>query len=111
MPEQSPVDELASEQAYLQNARRELARMREKTLSARASGGDRVSGLDVARNGTVFALAAPAVGGAGLVRWASGTAPARPTWWQRLTGGLKRTSNAIGTAIAEDVEDETAIGF
>jgi DNA helicase IV len=36
-------DELATEQAYLENARRELARMREKTLSARASGGDRVS--------------------------------------------------------------------
>jgi DNA helicase IV len=36
-------EELASEQAYLEHARRELARMREKTLSARASAGDRVS--------------------------------------------------------------------
>ena len=43
MPEHTAVDELAGEQAYLENARRELARMREKTLSARASGGDRVS--------------------------------------------------------------------
>jgi DNA helicase IV len=44
MPENTAVtDELASEQAYLENARRELTRMREKTLSARASGGDRVS--------------------------------------------------------------------
>ena len=44
MPENTVVtDELAGEQAYLENARRELARMREKTLSARASGGDRVS--------------------------------------------------------------------
>jgi len=41
--ELDPHDELVSEQAYLENARRELARMREKTLSARASGGDRVS--------------------------------------------------------------------
>ncbi|HEY6743243.1 MAG TPA: hypothetical protein VI110_12865, partial [Lapillicoccus sp.] len=41
--ELDPYDELASEQAYLGTARRELARMREKTLSARASGGDRVS--------------------------------------------------------------------
>ena len=41
--ELDPYDELASEQAYLETARRELARMREKTLSARASGGDRVS--------------------------------------------------------------------
>jgi DNA helicase IV len=44
MPENTALtDELAGEQAYLENARRELARMREKTLSARASGGDRVS--------------------------------------------------------------------
>jgi DNA helicase IV len=44
MPEKPVVtDELASEQAYLENARHELARMRQKTLSARASGGDRVS--------------------------------------------------------------------
>ena len=44
MPENTVVtDELAGEQAYLEHARRELARMREKTLSARASGGDRVS--------------------------------------------------------------------
>lgn len=42
MPDEVP-DELAGEQAYLENARRELARMREKTLSARASAGDRVS--------------------------------------------------------------------
>jgi fused signal recognition particle receptor len=25
----------------------------------------------------------------------------RPSWWQRLTGGLKRTSAAIGTALAD----------
>src|SRR4051812_25959794 len=44
MPEDPVVhDDLAAEQAYLEKARRELARMREKTLSARASGGDRVS--------------------------------------------------------------------
>ena len=44
MPDDTVVtDDLAREQAYLENARRELARMREKTLSARASGGDRVS--------------------------------------------------------------------
>ena len=44
MPDDMVVtDELAGEQAYLENARHELARMREKTLSARASGGDRVS--------------------------------------------------------------------
>ena len=44
MPDDTVVtDDLAGEQAYLENARRELARMREKTLSARASGGDRVS--------------------------------------------------------------------
>src|SRR3954447_18707950 len=30
------------------------------------------------------------------------TNPDKPkSWWQRLTGGLKRTSNAIGTAIAD----------
>src|SRR4029453_12446798 len=43
MPETHVTDELAREQAYLEKARRELARMRAKTLSARASGGDRVS--------------------------------------------------------------------
>ena len=44
MPDDAVVtDDLAREQAYLETARRELARMREKTLSARASGGDRVS--------------------------------------------------------------------
>src|SRR6478609_5047498 len=44
MPDDTVVtDDLAREQAYLENARRELARMREKALSARASGGDRVS--------------------------------------------------------------------
>jgi DNA helicase IV len=44
MPEHTVVtDDLAGEQAYLENARRELARMRDKTLSARATGGDRVS--------------------------------------------------------------------
>ncbi len=44
MPEHTVVsDDLAGEQAYLENARRELARMRDKTLSARAAGGDRVS--------------------------------------------------------------------
>ena len=44
MPDDTVVtDDLAREQAYLENARHELARMREKTLSARASGGDRVS--------------------------------------------------------------------
>ncbi len=44
MPDNAVVtDDLAREQAYLENARRELARMREKTLSARATGGDRVS--------------------------------------------------------------------
>ena len=37
MPDDTVVtDDLAREQAYLENARRELARMREKTLSARA---------------------------------------------------------------------------
>ena len=39
MPDDAVVtDDLAREQAYLETARRELARMREKTLSARASG-------------------------------------------------------------------------
>jgi DNA helicase IV len=42
-PQLDAHDELVSEQAYLEKARRELARMREKTLSTRASGGDRVS--------------------------------------------------------------------
>jgi DNA helicase IV len=37
-------DGLAEEQAYLEAARRELARMREKTLGMRAAAGDRVSG-------------------------------------------------------------------
>jgi len=28
-------------------------------------------------------------------------APAKRSWWRRLTGGLKRTSSALGTAIAD----------
>lgn len=29
------------------------------------------------------------------------TEPEKKSWWQRLTGGLKRTSSALGTAIAD----------
>src|ERR1700709_2286695 len=25
----------------------------------------------------------------------------KPNWWQRLSGGLKRTSNSLGTAVAD----------
>src|SRR6195952_5364317 len=27
--------------------------------------------------------------------------PSKPNWWQRLSGGLKRTSNSLGTAVAD----------
>ncbi len=42
MPE-SPAGELSREQAYLAEARRELARMRARTLGMTAAGGDRIS--------------------------------------------------------------------
>ncbi|WP_237565968.1 HelD family protein [Ornithinimicrobium cerasi] len=43
-PPSSPASELAAEQAHLQRARAELARMREHTLSLQADGGDAVAG-------------------------------------------------------------------
>ena len=29
------------------------------------------------------------------------SAPGRRSWWQRLTGGLKRTSSSLGSAITD----------
>src|SRR6476660_4745593 len=31
----------------------------------------------------------------------SDSTPPKLSWWQRLTGGLKRTSNSLGTAVAD----------
>ena len=44
-----PASELAAEQAHLEHARRELARMREHTLALQADGGDAIAGEALAR--------------------------------------------------------------